>query len=954
MNYVLKRTLTILMLAGSVMAVAGDKEKTAGNANLLNNSSFETCGNPGVPDYWGTYHWGMWDELGAARFDQWTKQWTLDSSEHFDGQHSIRLSNDSSGTKVPYSLFLTSCQIYLPEPGDHVFSVYMKSEKPNTPVVLEIFNGWAGRLKSQEVLVGTEWQRYEIAHKIVGDMAMASLHLKSSGVVWVDAVQFEKGTQATSFACSFLDKAPSLGEAKCASISEKPVIVGSLGDAQWEKAEKFFLKAYCGSENVGASTEVRFLADAENLYVGVKCVQSQDKISLQPKTHDQLLWAGGDVVEVFISPSTDARPYYQLVFDPAGNRYDSKSGNAGWDGIWQVKTARSADGWTAEVVIPWSNFISGQEKLSPVWRFNVCRENPYQKENLSLFPTYGPFHRRSRLGKLSGIPSDALDSNKIQISDMELKACAPDQYVAATKLFNPTDRKRTLASDVFLTVSDSYSGVSHEAKTTLPPHGSAVVEFPPFDFKASDRFAKLALTVHENGRQIASEVKNLMATPFLELSITPNLSFYTTEKQLSVTAKTTSTFSKDTSLAFDLRRDGKAIRSWKGVVGQSTTLGLQDLAVGKYDINVALLGSSGEKMTTTSHVFIKLPPAGTEVKIEYPAGALVLNGSPFLPIGVYWQNLLELNPDILNTIKQLGFNTVVPAFPVGVVPEAIKALERIQAAGLKCIPSFYIKNANAENLEALRAMMEKSKDSPAIIAWYVLDEPEYIAGDNERIAKEIYAVAKAADPYRPVYINYTSHTKFNRELPTDIHAMDIYPIPDQDIGVYPEIIKDMKSSGKAAWPWLQSSGNCYYPYNYREPTVGEFSFMTLSSLLKGASGVFYFAHLPHSAQLRKAMPELFGMISKYAPIFLSPPVAGDADAAADRKLIAAWRRDNGKTYLLVLNTTNLVMKGTINTSIMAGARQAVNLQDKSVLQIKDAKLHDDLKPFQFKIYQVEE
>ena len=865
MNYVLKRTLTILLFGVGVMAVAGDKENISMNPNLLNNSSFETCGNPGMPDYWGTYHWGMWDELGAARFEQWQKQWCLDSTQHFDGKYSFRLSNDSSGTQMPYSLFLTSCQIHLTEPGDHVFSVYMKSDKADTPVIMELFNGYLGKLKSEGVKVGTEWQRYSTSIKIDGSMATASIHLKNSGVVWVDAAQFERGTQPTAYTRSFLDEPPVTGEAKCAPITEKPAIDGTLNDAQWQKTEKVLLKGTNGSDKIKAPTEVTFLADAENLYVGVKCVQPQmDKISKQPGPHDQLLWrpqdqllaSGGDVVEVFISPSADAVPYYHLVFDSVGNRFESKSGNTGWDGIWQVKTARSADGWTAEAVIPWSNFTAGQENISPVWRLNVCRENPFQGENLALFPTYAGFHTLSRLGKLSGIPADALNSAKLQISKIELTPCGLDKYIASVKLTNPTDRMRTLVLGAFLAVSDSYNGSSGEAKASIPPRGSVTVASPPLDFRASDKFAKLALIIRENGRQIASQVKSFAVSPF----------------------------------------------------------------------------------------------AG-EAKIEYPVSALVLDGKPFLPISVYWDKTADLTADTLNVIKQLGFNTILIQVP-GTAPEMIKILDMVQFAGLKCISEVRIKNADSKSVDFLRTTMETSKDSPAIIAWMVLDEPELIKGDYEMLSKEIYDIAKAADPCRPVYINHTTHQKFNRDVTGDISSVDIYPVPDQDYHVFSELIENMKVSGKPVWMWLQSTGNAYF--YYREPTVDEFRVMTLSCLLKGASGLHYFANLPHSAQLRKNMPELFGMISKYAPIFLSPPMAGTADADMDGTLITSWRRCNGKTYLLVLNAASTALKATIDTSIMTGARKAVNLQDKSVLQIKDAALHDDLKPFQFKIYQVEE
>jgi hypothetical protein len=398
-----------------------------------------------------------------------------------------------------------------------------------------------------------------------------------------------------------------------------------------------------------------------------------------------------------------------------------------------------------------------------------------------------------------------------------------------------------------------------------------------------------------------------------------------------------------------LRCDGKVIRTWKGEPGQPVILNLQELAPGKYELNAELTDESQTKTASARRFFIKLPASASEAKIEYPSGALLWNGEPFLPISVYWDKTADLTVDTLNAIKQLGFNTITMQAP-RTAPEMRKTLEMIQAAGLKCIPEIRIKNADSKSVEYLRTTIETSKDSPAIIAWMVLDEPELGKGDYERISKEIYDIAKAADSYRPVYINHTTHQKFNRNVVGDISSVDIYPVPDQDYRVFPGLVEDMKVSGKPVWMWLQSTGNAYF--YYREPTVDEFRVMTLSSLLKGASSVAYFANLPHSAPLRENMPELFGLIRAYAPIFLSSPVVGSQDSATDSALITAWRSYNGKTYLLALNTTNRAVKGAIDTNVIVGAKKAVNLQDKSVLPLEGTKLQDHFKAFQFKIYQV--
>ena len=100
------------------------------------------------------------------------------------------------------------------------------------------------------------------------------------------------------------------------------------------------------------------------------------------------------------------------------------------------------------------------------------------------------------------------------------------------------------------------------------------------------------------------------------------------------------------------------------------------------------------------------------------------------------------------------------------------------------------------------------------------------------------------------------------------------------------------------------------------------------------------------------MTELFGMISTYSPIFLSPPINGATDAGRDGTLMTAWRKCDGKTYLLALNTSAAPFNGNIDTTIIPGAKTALNLLDKAVVPLQDGKLHDQFAAFEFKIYQV--
>ena len=65
----------------------------------------------------------------------------------------------------------------------HVLSVWLKAEKPNSPVMIQAYRrNWDGRNITKHVKVGTEWTRYElpIRPQAFGDSCMISAAAKVS------------------------------------------------------------------------------------------------------------------------------------------------------------------------------------------------------------------------------------------------------------------------------------------------------------------------------------------------------------------------------------------------------------------------------------------------------------------------------------------------------------------------------------------------------------------------------------------------------------------------------------------------------------------------------------------------------------------------------------------------------------------------------------------------------
>ena len=87
----------------------------------------------------------------------------------------------------------------------HVLSVWLKAEKPNSPVMIQAYRrNWDGRNITKHVKAGMEWTRYElpIRPQAFGDYNKFQLVIapqKKGMAVFADAVQLETAEKATAY-----------------------------------------------------------------------------------------------------------------------------------------------------------------------------------------------------------------------------------------------------------------------------------------------------------------------------------------------------------------------------------------------------------------------------------------------------------------------------------------------------------------------------------------------------------------------------------------------------------------------------------------------------------------------------------------------------------------------------------------------------------------------------------
>jgi hypothetical protein len=162
-------------------------------------------------------------------------------------------------------------------------------------------------------------------------------------------------------------------------ITEAPVIDGRLLDEVWAQAPMAdHFRQRDPNEGLPATerTEVRVLYDADALYVGVRLFDSEAAtISSRLTSRDAA--PDADYVSILLDPRHDHRTGVEFNLTAAGVQRDVAISNDtfqddSWDAVWTSAVSRDAQGWSAELRIPFSQlrFTGGELQT---WGFNVSR-----------------------------------------------------------------------------------------------------------------------------------------------------------------------------------------------------------------------------------------------------------------------------------------------------------------------------------------------------------------------------------------------------------------------------------------------------------------------------------------------------------------------------------------------------------------------------------------------------
>ncbi|MBM3499211.1 MAG: hypothetical protein FJX74_11130 [Armatimonadetes bacterium] len=257
-----------------------------------------------------------------------------------------------------------------------------------------------------------------------------------------------------------------------------------------------------------------------------------------------------------------------------------------------------------------------------------------------------------------------------------------------------------------------------------------------------------------------------------------------------------------------LRLDGQDTPVTPHVDGDLASLQLAgDWPTGGIKVEVAVLDKSGNEARAESWVVNTPAPAKP---LTWTVDRGVSDGERcFLPLGMYQVPIAEMP-----RVKQAGFNAVHLYTWEG-SKDDVTAREYLDAAhkhGLRVFIGFDRGNSSGSglvqmNLDHVARRIGALRDHPALLAWYLFDEPDlshqYVTPTNLR---KLYEFIRTLDPYHPVIVTFAGDNPLTVYPQCyDVHWTQVYGATEH---VRARLLKHREMLPEASLP-LMAILHCY-------------------------------------------------------------------------------------------------------------------------------------------------
>ena len=625
-----------------------------------------------------------------------------------------------------------------------------------------------------------------------------------------------------------------------ARSEQAPVLDGLLTEDVWQAAPWQADFAMMGESTAKGSEDTRckLIVTKQGFWIGMEC---QDAfVTSIDRQKDEATWLD-DCVEVFISPHAVINPdpnlqdYYQFILTPSSSVFDGYSLggalNDKWDCHFQYKAAKIPTGWSMEFFLPFSALMPCD---FDTWHMMIARENvmseKYDREivclphvsRLANPPQYAPVAGLDIDPKRFGCTLEALDL------DTEINAEGTKCFLAG-ELHAPfsgeaewkcriLDSEKQQAAFVSQRVNFSQGKADFRIPVSLEQNGDYTVRMYLLDQQG---------LVFQEGRNVHLEISPLsiktvwpvlhdvifstMPDKTVRLQVSCNLSSeLLDDSQLLVKAT-----HQETGML--LKEESLSLASGKAEV----SVPMENVASGKVVISLDLQ-QAGKIISSCGKEIMILPATdGNEVWIDSQR-RVVVNGEPvflrgFYGVGEY--NFEDLEACGCNLVQSYGLNT----YPR---ESLLEYFDRVQSLGMKVIMYPYIHmdvsprgfkigeqlsaSLSQEQKQTIIDFVNSIKDHPALLGWYLFDEPR----DDKYLntLHEINLLLHEVDPYHVTFGNNDSGSGcLDVQECADVLMPDIYPAPRKETEALGRPIASIFNQVRSIAQKTEANGIAYSP-----------------------------------------------------------------------------------------------------------------------------------------------
>jgi hypothetical protein len=260
-----------------------------------------------------------------------------------------------------------------------------------------------------------------------------------------------------------------------------------------------------------------------------------------------------------------------------------------------------------------------------------------------------------------------------------------------------------------------------------------------------------------------------------------------------------------------------------------------------------------------------------------------------------------------------------------------------------------------EKRKRLKEEIKTFMNHPALLAWYISDEPNGYKIPPDTL-EEFYRLVRETDPWHPVSMvfmaPFLSSKKYANAL--DIVMADPYPVPGHPIGLSGEVTAQLKTEyngKKPVWMVLQSFGGG--EWWEREPSLQEMRSMTWQSVIRGATGIQYFVrqgqnYFPKSVAAWSECGRMAMEVAELTPWLLSDEETLPVESSS-KNIIVSSRVHDGQLMVMAVNKINEPVGVTFRIRGI-GSNKAKVIFENRTLQVSGGQIADHIAPYASQVY----